>query len=148
MSSVERTLRGRLNSTQSGAKITLMVDDGRLTHGHRITNIQLWPARASQVGNISAVLATNEPSCNTPMDSGNNGQIAWVYAPFTTSEGVGLTTIIDPNHIVVQELLLLVDFSPNFIDGVNYLISICPVQLTEAESAFVQIKARQQNVSN
>lgn len=146
MGMVERTLRGTIQQSQSGQKISLIVDDGRLTHGHRITNIKMWPARASQVGDVTAVLATNAPSAITPMDSENNGQIAWVYGAFSTSQGNGFEVIVDPNHIVVQELVLIADIGANFADGLNYMISICPHELSEAESAYVQIKARQQNV--
>ena len=144
MKGVERTLRGVIENT--GDRLTLIVDDGRLTHGHRITDIQLWPARASQVGDISATLATNGVSASIPMDSGNNGQIAWAYGAFSTSQGNGFETVIDPNHIVVQELVLVAEFGANFADGVNYMISICPIELSDSESAFVQIKARQQNI--
>lgn len=141
-----RTLRGQIASSQSGQKITLIVDDGRLNHGHRITSITMWPARASQVGDISATLATDGRAASIPMDSTNNGQIAWVYAPFTTSQGVEMTSIIDPNHIVVQELVLVAAFGADFADGVNYMITLQPISLTDSESAVVQIKARQQNL--
>ena len=106
----------------------------------------MWPARSGQVGDISAVLATDGRAAVTPMDASNNGQIAWVYAPYTTSQGNGFEAVIDPNHIVVQELVLIADFTPNFTDGVNYMITLQPMALTDSESAVVQIKARQQNL--
>jgi len=141
-----RTLRGNIPQSATGARVTLVVDDGRLTNGLRITSIRMWPARASQVGDCTAVLATDGRAAVTPMDSSNNGQIAWVYACFNTSPGAGFETIIDPNHIVVQELVLIADIGANFADGINYLITLEPVELTDSESAVVQIKARQQNL--
>lgn len=141
-----RTLRGKIDASMTGQKITLIVDDGRLNHGHRITSIQMWPARASQVGDIAATLATDGRASVIPMDSSNNGQIAWVYGSFGTSPGNGFETILDPNHIVVQELVLVAEFGANFADGVNYMITLQPFSLTDSESAVVQIKARQQNL--
>lgn len=142
-----RTLRGLIPQSKTGQKITLVVDDGRLTHGLRITDIQVWPARASQVGDATIVLATNPPSAKTPLDSSDNGQIAWVYGAFGTSQGNGFVHIIDPNHIVVNELIILADIGVNFADGLNYLITMQPELLTEMESAVVQIKNRQQNLN-
>ena len=139
-----RTLRGKIMNT--GQKKTLMVDDGRLTHGHRITSIRMWPALASQVGDLSCTLATNDIAASIPMDASNNGQIGWVYASFSTSQGNGFEWILDPNHIVVEELVLVANFGANFADGVNYMITLEPILLTESESAVVQIKARQQNL--
>lgn len=139
-----RTLRGVLTTT--GQRKTLIVDDGRLNHGHRITSIRMWPARASQVGDISCTLATTGVAASIPMDASNNGQIGWVYAAFGTSQGNGFEWILDPNHIVVEELVIIADFGANFADGVNYMITLEPIDLTDAESAVVQIKARQQNL--
>jgi hypothetical protein len=139
-----RTLRG--NITASGQRKTLIVDDGRLTHGHRITSIRMWPARSGQVGDISCTLATTGVAASLPMDASNNGQIAWVYSPFNTSQGNGFESVLDPNHIVVEELVLIADFGVAFTDGVNYMITLEPIMLTDSESAVVQIKARQQNL--
>jgi hypothetical protein len=141
-----RTLRGNIPQSASGQRQTLVVDDGRLNHGHRITSIRMWPARASQVGDITAVLATDGRAAVTPMDSSNNGQIAWVYGAFGTSPGNGFESVIDPNHIVVQELVLIADIAGFFADGLNYMITLEPIELTDSESAVVQIKARQQNL--
>ena len=139
-----RTLRGIL--TTSGQRKSLVVDDGRLNHGHRITSIRMWPARAAQVGDITVTLATTGVAATTPMDASNNGQIGWVYAAFATSPGNGFEFILDPNHIVVTELVIVADFGGGFADGVNYMITLEPIMLTDSESAVVQIKARQQNL--
>ena len=139
-----RTLRGLL--TTSGQRKTLVVDDGRLNHGHRITSIRMWPARASEVGDISATLATDGVAATIPMDASNNGQIGWVYAAFTTSQGNGFEFILDPNHIVITELVIVANFGAAFASGVNYMITLEPIMLTDSESAVVQIKARQQNL--
>ena len=132
----------------TGQKKTLMVDDGRLTHGHRITSIRMWPARSSQVGDISCTLATNDVAAIIPMDASNNGQIGWVWGSHGTSQGNGFrfTSVLDPNHIVVEELVIVAEFGADFTDGVNYMITLQPILLTESESAVVQIKARQQNL--
>jgi hypothetical protein len=140
-----RTLRGKIDFAKAGQKQTLIVDDGRLNHGHRITSIRMWPARASQVGDIAATLATDGRAASIPMDASNNGQVAWVYGAFAISPGNGFETILDPNHIVVQELVLVADFT-GFADGVNYMITLQPITLSDSESAVVQIKARQQNL--
>ena len=139
-----RTLRGLL--TTSGQRKTLVVDDGRLNHGHRITSIRMWPARSSEVGDISATLATDGDAATIPMDASNNGQIGWVYGAFATSQGNGFEFILDPNHIVVTELVIVANYGANFVSGVNYMITLEPVLLTDSESAVVQIKARQQNL--
>tara|TARA_R110000822_G_scaffold105677_1_gene233527 strand:- start:83 stop:526 length:444 start_codon:yes stop_codon:yes gene_type:complete len=137
-----RTLRGLLSTTSQ--RVSLVVDDGRLNHGHRITSIRMWPARASQVGDITVVLATTGVAATTPMNAGNNGQIGWVYAAF--GSGTSFEFILDPNHIIVEELVITGDWGVNFADGVNYMITLEPIMLTDSESAVVQIKARQQNL--
>lgn len=139
-----RTLRGLIETTAQ--RKTLIVDDGRLNHGHRITSIRMWPARSSQVGDIACTLATTGVAATIPMDASNNGQIGWVWGAFGTSPGGAFNWILDPNHIVVEELVIIAEFGANFADGVNYMITLEPIELTDPESAVVQIKARQQNL--
>jgi hypothetical protein len=146
-STATRYLKGTL--TEPNAKKDLVIDDGRLTHGFIIKSFNLWPARSGQVGDISAVLATKTTGAYLPMNASDNRQIAWAYAPFSTSLGSEFVSHILPDEIVLEELVIVADWGAGlFADGVNYLIELCPIIISDSQSALVLINNKSQDLEN
>ena len=142
-----RYLKGTL--TVDNERKDLIIDDGRLTHGFIIKSFSLWPARAGQVGDISAVLATKSAGAILPMNASNNMQVAWCFAPYGTSPGVVMECHILPDEIILEELIIVADWvAGSFADGVNYLIELEPITISDAHSALVLISNKSQNLEN
>tara|TARA_R110001599_G_C12228314_1_gene657859 strand:+ start:1727 stop:2173 length:447 start_codon:yes stop_codon:yes gene_type:complete len=142
-----RYLKGTL--TTDNQRKDLLVDDGRLTHGFIIKSFTMWPARSGQVGDFSAVLATKSSGAALPMNASDNRQIGWAYCPYATSLGSAIESIILPDEIVLEELIIVADWTgTDFADGLNYLIELCPITITDSHSALVLINNKSQDLQN
>jgi len=140
-----RYLKGTL--FEDNARKDLIVDDGRLTHGFIVKSFTMWPARAGEVGDFSAVLATKSSGASTPMIAQDNRQIGWAYGCFTSNKTVGITSILQPDEIVLEELIIVADWAaPFYASGINYLIELCPITISDAQSALVLINNKSQDI--
>lgn len=131
------TFRGRLAPSEQRR---IIVDDGRFTHGMRITKFQTFPVITSGAQLSSATLATQFDSLPN-MDAEDNRQIAWSV---TAYDVVTVTTqsVIDPNHVVVQDLYVR-NNTPG--EEVNYLIIAEAITLSEDQAILALIKERSQD---
>jgi len=146
-SKATRYLKGTL--TVDNQKKDLLVDDGRLTHGFIIKSFTMWPARSGQVGDFSAVLATKTSGAGLPMNASDNRQVAWSFCPYATSLGSTVQSIILPDEIILEELIIIADWvAPSFLDGLDYLIELCPITITDSHSALVLINNKSQDLEN
>lgn len=146
-SKATRYLKGTL--TGDNQRKDLLVDDGRLTNGFIIKSFTMWPARSGQVGDFSAVLATKSSGASLPMNASDNRQVAWAYCPYATSLGSSIESIILPDEIILEELTIIADWTaPQFTDGINYLIELCPIIITDSHSALVLINNKSQDLEN
>lgn len=135
-----RSLRGQIGSLEEKQ---IIVDDGLFTHGYKIVEFYVW-AQDQASGNDPQCYLAKGPGAGSKFSAQDARQIAW--AGMSTTAGTRLMdfAIIDPNHIVVQDLFI------KNIDGLasgvaNYLIVIEPVNLTEQEGVLQLIKERSQN---
>lgn len=143
-----RYLKGTL--TDDNARRDLIVDDGRLNHGFVIKSFTMWPARSSQIVDVSAVLATKNSGATLPMVARDNRQVAWCYLSSQTAMGGGgFTSIILPDEIVLEELQIIADWAGGgFADGLNYLIELCPITMSDSQAALVLINNKSQDLAN
>ena len=131
------TLRGRL---ANGEKKLLVVDDGRLNHGMKVKEFHVWGVDFDSLAEMT--LCLNEENVGAQFDASNGNQIAWS----SQAGAPGVPTqynfsLIDPNHVVVQDLVL-----NNFGTQIgNYMVILEPVTLSDDEAILALIKERQQD---
>jgi hypothetical protein len=137
-----RTLRGQLTPPEgaSSAKRQLIVEDGRLNIGYRVTSFQVWPADYDVNLSYQASLSVSN-SGSDELDASNSSQIAWVLGNYYLST---LPATLDPEHIVNQELYIRTKFSDPFAK-MNYLIEMVEVSLSDDEAIITIVKNSQQN---
>lgn len=141
MSSRCRYLAGTIESND---RRNLIVDDGRFTHGFVVSEFTLWPALGAQIGDMSCVLATKANGAVMPMNAEDNRQIAWGYSA-ASAQGIPIQTVLLPEVIVLEELILLAQFT-DFNDGLNYLIKLEPVTISDSQAALVLINNKAQDI--
>ena len=131
------TLRGRL---ANGEKKDLIIDDGRLNHGMKIKEFHVWGIDNDSSAEMA--LCLNTENVGSQFDASNGNQIAW--ASQTGAAGVPTNSsfsLIDPNHVVVQDLVL-----NNFGSTTgNYLVILEQVTLSDDQAILALIKERQQD---
>ena len=131
------TLRGQM---QPSSKRVLIIDDGRLNHGMKIKEFHVWGIDNDSGAEMS--LNLNEENVGSNWDAANGNQIAW--SSQAGAAGVPSQynfSLIDPNHVVVQYLVL-----NNFGSTVgNYLVIMEQVSLSDDQAILALIKERQQD---
>lgn len=78
---------------------------------------------------------------------GDNRQIGWASTNIVSTSGVNAPfSVIDPDHIVIQDLWIQGQVSTGSgTDVVNYLIELEPVSLTDDQAIITLIKERSQD---
>lgn len=141
--SKRRTLRG---IADSGITKQLIVDDGRLNHGYRVIRFEVFPVDVTAgSSDCSGVLALDYDGVTQFWRADDNRQIGWSSTTMSTTFSVNnKTDIIDPDHIVLQDLWILA-YTGGADGRINYLIEIEPVTLSNDESILQLIKERSQD---
>ena len=134
-----RTLRGQLTDTNVKQ---LIVDDGRLTNGYIVREFYAWVNGASADG-VYVVLG-KEYDMVAGGDASDSRQIAWAGNAWSTGTGLtaGAFSVIDPDHVVIQDLYIRRE---NPADVANYLVVLEERTLTDDESILQLIKERSQD---
>ena len=131
------TLRGQM---QPSSKRVLIIDDGRLNHGKKIKEFHEWGIDNDSGAEMS--LNLNEENVGSNWDAANGNQIAW--SSQAGAAGVPSQynfSLIDPNHVVIQDLVI-----NNFGSTVgNYLVILEKIKLSDDEAIIQLIKERQQD---
>ena len=133
------TLRGQIDNL---IPKRLILDDGRLTSGHRVVSFQIW-TDFNTSETVAATLGTQydmDPLAN----AGDNRQIAWAMCSYDltgTNRGGQMWNVIDPDHIVIQDLYILSNRNVTF----NYLVVIEPVELNDDQAVLQLIKEKSQD---
>jgi len=131
------SLRGRI---AAGTKKELIVDDGRFNHGMIVKEFHVWGDDNDSRAQAALCLRSDNVGAN--WDASNGNQIAWA-----AQQGAGGTpdisvfSLIDPDHIVVQDLVL-----NNFGSTLaNYLVILEARTLSDDQAILALIKERGQN---
>ena len=130
------TLRGRV---EEGELKQLIVDDGRLTHGLRVTKFVVAPEMTASAQGVNAVLGLDDKVTDT-WDWENANQIAWATSSMggsNTMENPGFQ-LVDPNHIVIRDLYIRGTVTGSTPQALNYYIQLEAVNVSEFE-AIVQL---------
>jgi hypothetical protein len=129
-----RTLRGRVGP---GETVQLIVDDGRYRNGYKIKAFFAWSPTFSNNG--FAVLSYSDVPA-TSANAGDSRQIAWANYADGTTNITSTTAIIDPDHIVQQDLYVHANSAE-----LSYLIVLETIELTESQGILQLVKADQQS---
>ena len=130
-----RTLRGQLEVTAGGtAKAQLIVDDGLLNRGYKVTGFFVWENSGSPT-QFNAVLSMSPSLAADDMDASNNNQIAWAWQ---ATSGGWKEYILDPDHVIVRDLFVTVKDASN--DFYNYMIVVEEYAITDDEAIINIIK--------
>ena len=137
----EYTMRGTMLPTEQTR--SLVVDDGRYTHGFVITGITVWPSAPSMPAgyNANAVLSFLETKPAT-MNASESGTIGWASWMEGTTSDVSTSSVLDPQHVVNEDLFL------HNMGGtaMNYLITMRPIVMSPEQGVLQLIKAANQSV--
>lgn len=135
------TMRGTMGPTE--ATRSLVVDDGRYTHGFIVESMRVWPAGATlPTGfNANAVLSFLD-TLPASMNAEETGTFAWAAWIEGTTTDAYAWAILDPQHIVNQDLFI------HNMGGtaMNYLITMRPITMTPEQGVLQLIKAANQDV--
>ena len=136
----EYTMRGTLKATE--ATRALVVDDGRYTHGFVIEEFRVWPAGPTlPTGfNSNGVLSFLEVPPPT-MNCEETGTISWAAWIEDTTNGVSQFWILDPDHVVNQDLFV------HNLGGtaMNYLVKMRPLVMTPDQGVLQLVKSQNQS---
>ena len=138
-----RTLRGQM---VEGEVRRLIVDDGRLNHGYKVTNFVISGDPGNAANDVFATLSLDFDAPSA-WDWGDNRQIGW--ASTTAFNVAGLEApfvLIDPGHVVLMDLYIQGQTGAAGGSGViNYLVEIEPLDLTDDQAILNLIKERSQD---
>ena len=146
--STYRTLRGSIYGN-GNLKRTLLLDDGLINQGYRITGFFVWCGELLD-GNCKATLSSQPKVAGSPQDASINTEIAWTsfvqeMAATSIRSSVQQDPVIDLDHVVNRDLYL--SFNTNNIDLTwNYLIVMEARKLSDDEAILAIIREEAQNV--
>lgn len=134
-----RTLRGTI---EAGTIKQLIQADGNLNIGFKVIKFYVWPQTSQNASQWHCVLGLDGDVPPT-MDAGDNRQIGWIGegTQLYMFEGNG---ILDPNHLVMEDLYLSNTSAPTIT--LNYLVFIQPMKVSDDEAVMSLIKSRSQDV--
>jgi len=138
-----RTLRGLLDSSELRQ---LIVDDGQLTQGYRVTRFDVFPYVPAGGSQITAVVLGLDYDMDPNFNASDNRQIGWASNSFSSiGASISLvTSALDPDHVIIRDLWIL---NTNPGDQVNYLIELETVELSSDQTILTLIKERSQDDS-
>jgi hypothetical protein len=135
-----RTLRGRITATGTPAvaRKNLVVADGLINYGLKITKFSVWAVDPTD--SFIAILSYDTISSGSTMDAGDNRQFAWSVG---NGSGDLNPTYIDPDHIINRDMFLSI--SDAAAGDFNYLIECQAYHLDDHEAIVTIIKETSQS---
>jgi hypothetical protein len=138
-----RTLRGQF---VEGENVRLIVDDGRLNHGYKVTRFIVSGIPDSSSNDAYATLSLDYDAPFT-WDWSDNRQIAWASSGVSAAGDVrGPWMLVDPDHVVIMDLWIQGRVSGSGGGSVvNYFVELEPIELTDDQAILTLIKERSQD---
>lgn len=157
----KRVLRGRVHTYQFDGAVHLVVDDGNLNHGWKITRFEIAPYDVTNAGaggwDCVGALATHAEALEGPVstviawDWEDRRQVAWSSCLMSGDTGIyhtGRGGVIDPQHVVIRDLYLGISaFSATSTIYFNYFIELERVTLTDDQTILALIQEESQDVN-
>ena len=146
--STYRTLRGSITGS-GNLKRTLLLDDGLINQGYRITGFFVWCGDLLDA-NCKATLSSKSKVAGSVQDAAVNTEIAWSTACQEMVAATGRNTvtrdnIVDEDHIVNRDLFISITSGSEDVTW-NYLIVMEARSLSDDEAILAIIREEAQNV--
>ena len=135
-----RTLRGTITTTGTSAKDQLIVDDGLINRGYKVTGFFVWPALGGS--SFIGTLSMNPKTAGNGMQAGDNSEIGWAW---TDGNLNNYQRILDPDHIIVRDLYVTLE-SVSTGEDFNYMIVLEEYSITDEEAIINIIKEGSQSL--
>jgi hypothetical protein len=138
-----RTLRGQF---QEGQTHRLVVDDGRINVGYKVTSFVI-AGDPSSSGNDAWATLSLDYDAPANWNWSDNRQIGWSSTNIQSTAGAQPSfTLVDPDHIVVRDLYIQGTVSSAGGSSViNYLVTLEQVELSDDQAVLALIKERSQD---
>lgn len=134
------TLRGRVDPNTTKR---LILNDGRLTHGMVVKEFYVWTISQASGDEVDCILSLSG-TVTDEMDASDNRQIGWARETTTQGSRTMGSSIIDPDHVVVQDLWIA-NIETTAGSVANYLVILEAKELSDNESVLQLIKERSQD---
>jgi len=136
--------------TEAGTPQKISLFDGKFTTGYKITDFKIWCATVT--GNSADVvgkLSKNEFGVTTQANflrADDDNQIAWAGGEGFSDHLQGITSIIDPDNLIVEDLYVYVrsNDAAGSTTPVNYLITMEKYQISDWQGALSMARDKQQ----
>ncbi len=143
----EYTARGIITSSDTESH-TIQLFDGRFDTGYRITSFQVaFSDRDNPDLFTASVKLMTEPDANNRYwNFANNTQIAWAACGWDANDRYALPTenLIDPDHMVIEDLYIGALVYDGQAVEVNYLITMEKYDISDWQGALAMVRNRSQ----
>jgi hypothetical protein len=141
--STYRTLRGSIKGS-GNLKRELLLDDGLINQGYRITDFVVWAGGSTGSLSCFATLSSKAKTAGTFQDAGINTEIAWAQYSYIAAAPYNFR-YVDLDHIINRDLLITLVTGANATTW-NYLITMEARNLSDDEAILAIIREEAQNV--
>jgi len=141
-------MRGQISGNTS-LKRTLLLDDGLINQGYRITKFIVWCGDLLDA-NCKATLSSMPKISGTSQDASVNTEIAWSTSCQEMNTGANRNTvnsvnIIDEDHVINRDLFITIECNVDDRNW-NYLVVMEARKLSDDEAILAIIREEAQNV--
>ena len=136
-----RTLRGQILPASGVGKKQIIVDDGLINRGYKVTGFFVWSSTGGD--SFLASLSFNPVLLASRLDAADNSQFGWAWK--SGAAAAPQEYIIDPDHVAVRDLhVTIMDAGADVL--FNYLVVIEEYQLNDDEAIMNIIKEGAQSL--
>lgn len=135
-----RTLRGQLLPSSGFAKKQILIDDGLINRGYKVTGFFVWAASGQETFN--AALSFSPVIAASKMDAADNSQFGWSWKANLTSPQ---ESFIDPDHVAVRDMHVTI-MNTNADNLFNYVVILEEYSISNDEAIINIIKEGSQSL--
>jgi len=136
-----RTLRGQILPVSGVGKKQILVDDGMINRGYKVTGFFVW----SSTGGDSFVSALSFAPVLTAsrLDAGDNSQFGWAWK--SGAAAAPQEYLIDPDHVAVRDMFVTIMGAGADV-LFNYMIIVDEYDISNDEAIINIIKEGSQSL--
>jgi len=135
-----RTLRGQILPASGFGKTQILIDDGMINRGYKVTGFYVFSESGQDTFN--AALSFSPVIAASKMDAADNSQFAWSWHANLSSPHEGF---IDPDHVAVRDMYVTV-MNTNADNLFNYVVVMEQYAISNDEAIINIIKEGSQSL--